>query len=325
MTIVFFGSDDFAAKVLDALFKNNLPVSVVITVPDKPKGRSKKLAPTPVKEYMLAEHPDIPLYQPAKVSSPEFVSELKEKKPELFIVAIYSQFLRQNILDVPSIGTINVHPSLLPKYRGPSPIQSAVLAGEKEAGVTIMEISMEIDAGDILDVEKISVPEEATFGEVKDLLCGISCDLLVRVVKKIIENKKYDKTPQDHSQATFTKKISPADTNIDFTKPAWKVHDLIRGMSPSPGARCKIEISEKEKTLKILKSSVVDIEDDIEFSDQTHYPGDVVSFDRKKGFIITCKNSYIRIHVLQLEGKKEMQALDFTNGFSQPVFLVTKR
>ncbi len=320
MTIVYFGSDEFAKNVLMSLIDQNLPLSAVVTVPDKKKGRSQKLSPTPVKEFVL-EKGGLLLFSPEKASSPDFLKALSDLKAELFVVVSYGKLLRQSLLDLPLIGTINVHPSILPKYRGPSPIQSAVLAGEMDVGVTIMEVSLELDAGDVISCKKMSVGRDDTFGEVEASLCEISKQLLVNVVKEMLLNKQIKKTPQDHTKSTYTSKILPIDAKIDFKKPAHEVHNLIRGMSPRPGARCDVEINGMVKNLKILRSTIVDVDEEGEFSPSSYHAGDVAFFDRQNGFVVKCKDRFIRILLLQLEGKKEMLVKDFVNGFARPVIL----
>ncbi len=320
MSIVYFGSDIFAERILSHLLEKKLPIAAVVTAVDRPKGRSQRVSATPVKEFLLAQNSQVQLLQPEKASSPEFVALLRQLKPELIVVVSYGQLLKQNLLDLPSLGIINVHPSLLPKYRGPSPIQSAVLAGEKETGVTIMEINLELDAGDIIDVQKVSVDQEETFGEVETKLAQVSCHLLEKNLRKILQEKKIQKTPQNHSQATFTKKIFPEDALISFDQPAWKVHNLVRGMNPRPGARCMIEIGGSKKVLKVLKSQVVAPEEEIQFDLAGLPSGEIVSYNKKEGVVVACQKSYLRLLTLQLEGKREMNFLDFINGFSSPIF-----
>ncbi len=321
MTIVYLGSDLFAERILANLFEKKAPISAVVTAIDRPKGRSQRLSATPVKELVVSQGHRVKLFQPEKVSSPEFVNELSELKPELLLVVSYGQFLKRNLLDLPSIGAINVHPSLLPRYRGPSPIQSAVLAGEKETGVTIMELSMEMDAGDIIDFQKVSIDPDESFGDIEANLIQVSCQLLEKNIAKIIKEKKYSKVVQDHTQATFTKKIFPEDAQINLNQPAWKVHNLIRGMNPRPGARCTVEVGGAKKNLKIIKSRVVSIEEEERLGIVSHRPGDILFYNKKEGFVIACQDSYLQLLILQLEGKREMNSLDFINGFSTPIFV----
>lgn len=320
MSIVYFGSDDFARDVLIYLIEKGIDVKGIVTVPDREKGRSRKVQGTPVKEH-FATQSDIPIFQPEKPSDPMFMKQLKILDADLFVVAVYGKLLKQDLLDLPKIGTINVHPSLLPKYRGPSPIQSAVLAGEKEVGVTIMEVVLELDAGDIISARKMSVDEDATFGEVREALCKMSKSLLYETIKEALFQGSYPKVPQDPAKVTFSKKISPEQAQIDFNQSASDVHNLIRGMSPRPGARCQVEISGKIKSLKILRSSIVDVEDEARFTEKSYKPGDIVFYNKEKGFVVKCQDHFLQLLSLQLEGKKEMSAKDFINGFYNVFFV----
>lgn len=323
MSVVYFGSDGFAAAVLAHLLEKKIDVSAVVTVPDREKGRSRKLAGTPVKEF-VAEKTNIRLFQPENPSSNEFLAELEALNARLFIIVVYGKLLKQKLLDLPAIGTINVHPSLLPKYRGPSPIQSAVLAGEKEVGVTIMDVVLELDAGGVIAAKKLSVDNDATFGEVRAGLCELSKELLASTVTKILEENHYEKVEQDPAKVTFSKKIHPEDAKIDFTKPAHEVHNLIRGMNPTPGARCQVNISGKIRSMKILRSSILDIEEEAFFTENSFRPGDVVFYNKEKGFVVKCKDHLLQLLSLQLEGKKEMSVKDFINGFNEPEILLIK-
>lgn len=315
MRIIFFGTDQFAADVLSHLLDVKLQITAVVTRPDKEQGRSLKMAPPPVKEMLLKKGVDLPILQPIRASNETFIQEIKALKPDLFVVVSYGQIIKQPLLDVPTIGSVNVHPSLLPRYRGPSPIQSAVLAGEKEVGVTIMEMVLEMDAGDMIAVKKMSLPDEMTYGELHLELCQIAKGLLVEVIEQIQKNRRITGKAQDHAKATYTKKILSVDGVIDWSRSMSEVCNLIRGMNPRPGARTFVEIEGEKKLLKIFKVKPVLTEEKPKTS------GVVVSFDNQKGFRITCGDGILQVFSLQLEGKKEMKARDFINGFSLPTLV----
>lgn len=324
MTLVYFGSDAFSARILAALLKSKLPIAAVVTAPDKPKGRSQRVAATPVKEILLQLAPKIPLLQPEKSSSPQFIESYAKLKPALGIVVSYGKLLKPPLLKIPTIGTINVHPSLLPKYRGPSPIQSAVLAGEKEVGVCIMEVDEGMDDGGIIAVEKMPLDEETTFGEAEAELCRRSEGLLCEVVRKILHEGCYEISPQDHAKATYTKKIFPEDAWIDFAQPVEKVHNLIRGMAPKPGARCYVQIGQKQLVCKIFRATIIGPEEQHMFDKESVLVGEVIAYDHQRGIVIKCQNGLLRLHTLQLEGKQKISAAEWVNGFSETIFLHSK-
>lgn len=312
MRIIFFGTDQFAADILSHLLDAKLQIVAIVTRPDKEQGRSLKMSPPPVKEMITKKEINLPILQPIRASNETFIHEIKALKPDLFVVVSYGQIIKQALLDVPKIGSINVHPSLLPRYRGPSPIQSAVLAGEKEVGVTIMEMTLEMDAGDMIAVEKMSLPDEMTYGELHLELCQKAKGLLVDVIQNIQKNQAIVGAPQDHAKATYTKKILPIDGLIDWSRSTSEICNLVRGMNPRPGARTYIEIEGEKKLLKIFKVKP------LLTNERPKSNGVVASFDNQKGFTITCGDGILQIFSLQLEGKKEMKARDFINGFSLP-------
>lgn len=309
MRIVFFGSDHFARTVLTSLLEKGVEVIAVVTRPDKPKGRSGQATPPPLLEGGFTGK----VFQPEKASSEDFIGEMRQLEPDLFVVVSYGQIMKQPLLDVPRLGTINVHPSLLPKFRGPSPIQSTVLAGEKEAGVTIMKMVLAMDAGPILRVRKMDLPEDMTFGELEERLVEISKDLLYEVLNEMEKKGDITATPQDEKFATYTKKIQTEDSFIDWKLPAICVHNFIRGMNPRPGARVWMQLKGEKKIVKILRSKITDL--------PTEGPGKIISFNPKEGFIVSCVDFCLEILEVQLEGKRKMNSIDFINGFSFPTIL----
>lgn len=314
MKVVFFGTDNFSKNVLEFLLEKSIDVVAVVTRPDKQQGRGRSLLPSVVKKFLQTIDFKNPIYQPARASTEEFESVLKNLNPDLFIVVSYGQIIKQNILDLPRYTSINVHASILPKYRGASPMQSVIINGEKKTGVTIMEMALEMDAGDIIKIGEVEIPEDMNYGELSYSLCDLAKSLLLSTIFDI-ENNNLQKHSQNHSQATFTKKITVESSFIDWNKPASEIHNLVRGMNPRPGARCFVEIRNNKKILKILKTQVVSVEN----SDAR--VGEIVFFDKTNGFVIACNNSFLKILEVQIEGKKAMKDFDFINGFLCPVIV----
>lgn len=307
MNIVFFGTPWFAAHILEYLIDNGVVPRSVVTKEDKPIGRSSKLIPPPVKQIALEK--GIPIYQPAKVSTKEMEQILAETKPDLFVVVAYGEILKTNILDLPKKGCINVHASLLPLLRGASPIQQSIIEGHKKTGVTIMEMVLKMDAGDVIRTAELPIPEDMTSGELEKALCELSCPLLLSVIKDF-EKGDVVKTPQDHAKATYVKKIMQEDCCIDWTKSALEIHNLIRGLQPKPGAWCEVTVGGQKKRLKIHKTTLVS---------ERGVPGEVLEYS-KNGIVIGTGSEAIRLELLQLEGKKVMTGKEFANGL--PLFTI---
>ncbi len=308
MRIVFFGTDEFAKEILSFLLLKELDIVSVVTREDKPRGRDQKLQGPPVKELCDQLKFKGSLLQPAKASSLEFVDQLKEIDADLFVVVSYGQILKQAVLDLPKYGTINVHPSLLPKFRGPSPIQSAVLAGENESGVTIMEMVLAMDAGGIIKVAPASLDRDMTFGELEILLMELAKGALFQVIQEISTSKRIISQPQNENFATYTKKIHAEDSFINWDKSGEEIHNFVRGMNPRPGARIFIEFEGKKQIMKIFKVK------------KTEYvgskAGEMLYFDNEHGLIISCQGGSIALLEVQMEGKKRVAVKDFVNGFS---------
>ena len=233
MKIVYMGTPDFAVAPLAALVKNGYEVEAVITQPDKPKGRGKTMMFTPVKEEALKH--DIPVLQPVKVRDPEFVEKLAKIAPDIIIVAAFGQIIPKSILEMPKFGCINIHASLLPKYRGAAPIQQAVIDGEKESGVTIMQMGTGLDTGDMISRIVVPLAKDETGGSLFDKLAAVGAELCVETMQ-MLENKTATFTPQDNEASTHTKMISKELGDIDWKKPAVEIERLIRGLNPWPSA-----------------------------------------------------------------------------------------
>lgn len=307
MQIVFFGTPEFSAKVLQYLIDNQVKVLAVITKPDRPKGRSGHPVPTPVKLVAQAQNPPIPVHQPELVSALEFADILRSYPADLFVVVAYGEILKQHILDMPPKGCINVHTSLLPKYRGAAPIQRSIINGETETGVTIMYMVRKMDAGDIIKVVKVALGPDTTFGELEKILCEVGGVALLEVIHQI-EQRKIQRVEQDHSKATLAPKIELEDCEIKWNLSAQAIHNLVRGVNPYPGAWCFVKINGIQKRLKILTTRIS--------KDSGSPPGAILSFG-KNGLIIACGEGSLQILELQLEGKKAMTAEELMRGLSK--------
>ena len=309
MKIIFFGTSSFAAQILSFLFQKNIDVAAVVTRPDRPKGRSLQSSPPPVKVLALEQKPHLPIYQPEKASAPEFAELLRAHSADLFLVVAYGQILKQHLLDMPKRGCINIHASILPKYRGAAPMQRCLMDGCRESGVTIMEMVQQMDAGDIIEIFKIPVSEEMTFGELEKALCELACSAVQKALLDL-ERGPLQKVAQDHTLATLAPKITPDEEEIHWDLPASRLHNLIRALSPYPGAWCKIKIGSEIKRIKIKRSQVVLGKEGV--------PGSLLSCG-KEGWIVACGQGALRLMEVQLEGKKLMKADDFIRGMQQPL------
>lgn len=301
MRIVFMGTPDFAVGSLQALCESGKhEILAVVTQPDRPKGRGNKLLQTPVKEYALAQ--GLTVYQPQKVKTPEFVELLHELQPELIVVAAFGQFLSKEILELPKYGCINVHASLLPKYRGAAPIQYAIIKGEKESGVTIMQMDIGMDTGAMLDKVVVPIAENTTMGELHDALREQGAALLLQVIDKIAAGTAVAE-PQDNEQATYATLLDRSMEHIDWSKTAQEVHNLIRGFNPAPSTFTKLP---NGKSLKIWGSKMTD-------KSSAAAAGTVIETG-KHSFFVVCGEGVLEITEVQPESKKRMPAQVFLNG-----------
>jgi methionyl-tRNA formyltransferase len=305
--VLFFGTSEFAAKILSKLLKHKINVVGIVTRTDKPQGRSLKVLPPPVKQVATQMAPQIPILQPIKASTPEFAAHLKTLSPDLFIVAAYGEILKQIILDLPSLGAINVHASLLPKLRGAAPIQRCLMKGDAETGVTIMKMVLEMDAGDILAQKEVPLTLDTTCGELEDNLAEIGSSLLLDVLQKL-HLGTLRATPQNHTQATYAAKLSSNETFLDFNRSAFEVHNQIRALSPEPGAWCFVETNGQKKKLKIRRSRIADLEG---------YAGETLAFDDTR-WVVGCKKGSVELLEVQLEGKKSLPIEEFLRGRPEP-------
>ena len=301
MRIVFMGTPDFAVGSLAALAEcGKYEIVGVVTQPDRPKGRGNKMLMTPVKEYAISKGYEV--YQPQRVKTPEFVQILRDMQPDLIVVAAFGQFLSQEILSMPKYGCINVHASLLPKYRGAAPIQYAIIKGEKESGVTIMQMDIGMDTGAMLDKVVVPIGANTTMGELHDELKVKGAELLLTVIEKI-EAGTVVAEPQNNDEATYATLLDRSMERIVWTKSAQEVHNLIRGFNPAPSTFTKLP---NGKSLKIWCSRMTD-------KNTTAAPGTVIELS-KHSFFVACGSGVLEITEVQPESKKRMPAQVFING-----------
>lgn len=302
MNIVFFGSSNFAVPPLKALLSCRGSVSCVVTQPDKQKGRHLHFAGTAVKEAALAS--GVAIYQPDNVNNKEAAEFLKSLRPELFVVIAYGQILSQEILDIPKTIPINLHASLLPKYRGAAPINWAIIKGEKKTGVTIIKMTSRMDAGPVILQEESEITDEDTAVSLEGRLSDLGARLLRSVISSIEENN-YKLKPQDEAGVTFAPKLKKKDGMIDWHKSAMDIRNLIRACERWPGAfTCY-----KGKLLKIYKAKV------IPFSPKALSPvAGMIEDVSRDGMVVCTGGGSLVIEELQIEGKRRMRVEEFTAG-----------
>lgn len=301
MRIVFMGTPDFSVSALTALVDAGHNVIAVVTQPDKPKGRGKSVLQTPVKERATAL--GIEVYQPVKVKDPEFVKVLKELNPEVIVVVAFGQILSKEILDLPVYGCINIHASLLPKYRGAAPIQWAIIDGEKETGVTTMMMDVGLDTGAMLEKRIIPIAADETGGSLHDKLSQAGGELIISTLAGIYE-KRLTPVPQSEEGTCYAKMLNKSLGGIDWNMAAAAIERLIRGLNPWPSAYTSIN----GKTMKIWQASVIKENDDGE-------PGEIVKV-LNDCFYVKTGADLLAVEVIQLEGKKRMSVSDFLRGYT---------
>ena len=311
LNILFMGTPDFAKESLEAVYNAGYNVIGVVTNSDKPKGRGMKMIPSPVKEFALEKN--IPVYQPLKVrNNTEFIEEMKALKPDVICVVAYGKILPQEILDIPRFGCINVHGSLLPKYRGAAPIQWAVLNGDKQTGITTMYMDIGMDTGDMILKETVDIGEDETTGELWERLSSLGGKLLVDTLKLIEEGKApREKQGEDFTMAPMLNK-EMAEINWE-EKTAREIKNLVRGLNPIMGAFTYVN----DKKLKLWKVQVISFE---EFNSKYNLNaenielGKVILADTKQGLFLKAKDGVIEVIEIQAEGAKRMNAKDFLRG-----------
>ena len=299
MKTIFMGTPDFAVGALQAIIDAGHEVTAVVTQPDKPKGRSKELQMTPVKECALQN--GIPVLQPVKIKTAEAIEELKQYPADVYVVAAFGQILSSEILHMPKYGCVNIHASLLPKYRGAAPIQWAILNGEKETGVTIQQMNEGIDTGDILLQRKVTIADTETGESLFDKLAVCGAELIVEVLP-LIEQRQLTPVKQEDEKSSYARMLSKALGNIDFSRPAEEIERKVRGLNSWPSAYTYY----KGRTLKIWEAFVLE-----EATNQV--PGTVVEV-RRDSLIVATGRKKLKITRLQPEGKKQMETQAFLLG-----------
>ncbi len=300
MKVIFMGTPDFSVGTLAALVEAGHEVVLAVTQPDKPKGRGKEMQYTPVKEYALEK--GIPVYQPEKVRRPECIEELKKYQADVCVVIAFGQILPKEILEMTPYGCINVHASLLPKYRGAAPIQWAIINGENVSGVTTMQMDEGLDTGDMLEKVEVPLGEKITGGELHDLLAEAGAKLCVQTLEKL-EKGELKPEKQGETPTAYARMLDKKLGNIDWTRPAVEIERLIRGLNPWPSAYT----TWNEKTMKIWDADVVDEE-------KTAEPGTIIEVT-KQTFSVQTGEGALRINELQIPGKKKMSADAFLRGY----------
>lgn len=307
MKIIYMGTPDFAVAPLEAILKAGHEVTAVVTQPDRQKGRGREVQYSPVKECALSH--GIPVLQPLKIKEKDDVEELRKYPADIFVVAAFGQLLSEEILNMPRLGCINIHASLLPAYRGAAPIQWCVINGEEKTGVTIMQMAKGMDTGDILLQKEVVLDEKETGGSLFDRLMETGAELIVEVLPKI-EAGELTPVVQKEELATYAGKITKDMGNIDFAKSAVTIERLIRGLNPWPSAFTHY----KGKILKIWEADVVSECANAE----NPVPGTVIAMD-KESFTLATGEGALRIRSLQPEGKKRMSCAEFMRGYEVKV------
>ncbi len=297
MRVVFMGTPDIAATCLKKILADGFEVVGVYTQPDRPKGRGMKMVFSPVKEVAIAH--DIPVFQPENFREEESVQQLRDLKPDICAVVAYGRILPQKVLDVPKFGCINIHASVLPKYRGSAPYQWAVLDGLTESGVTAMYLCREMDAGDIIDVSKTPIGENETAGELLDKLAVLGADLLSRTLTRF-ENGTVEAVPQDPAQVSYAPMLDKTMCPIDWTRTAQQVHNQVRGLHPWPVATMELQ----GKKFKVHATRM---------TEGSGQPGQILGLT-KTGLKIACGEGAVEVISLPAEGGKRMAAPDYFRG-----------
>ena len=297
MRIVFMGTPDIAATCLKKLLAEGFQVVGVYTQPDRPKGRGMKMVFSPVKEVALAEN--IPVFQPENFREEETVQQLAELKPDVCAVVAYGRILPQKVLDIPTKGCVNIHASLLPQYRGSAPYQWAVLDGCGETGVTAQYMALQMDAGDVIDIEKTPIGENETAGELLDRLAVLGAELLSRTMHRL-EAGSVAGVPQEESRVTFAPMLDKSMCPIDWNKTAQQVHNQVRGLHPWPVATAELAGTK----FKIHETVV---------AEGSGAPGTILALT-KTGLLVACGEGAVEIRSLQAEGGKRMAAPDYFRG-----------
>ena len=293
------GTPDFAVPSLKALLENGYNVVGVFCQPDRPKGRGHKLAACPVKE--LAQK-SIPVFQPERIKRPEGVEMLRSLEPDLCVTAAFGQLLSQEIMDIPKLGTINVHSSLLPRHRGSAPINWSIIKGDQVTGVTTMFTDKGMDTGDILLMRETPIGEKENAGELSDRLSVMGAQLLIETIREL-EAGTLKRIPQDHEAATYEPKMDKELGRIDWSKSFREIDWLVRGTTPWPGAYTTLG----DQTIKVFEL-------DVKEGAASGRPGEIIAADAKQGLVVSCGDHDVELKQIQMPGAKRMNAKDYLRG-----------
>ncbi|ATW24697.1 methionyl-tRNA formyltransferase [Candidatus Formimonas warabiya] len=301
MRVLFMGSPDFALPCLDQLLRVPHQVMGVVTQPDRPKGRGNQVGYTPVKERALENN--IPVYQPEKVNDPAFIELIRSLAPEVIVVVAFGQILKPALLDIPPLGCINVHASLLPQYRGSAPIHWAVINGEKETGVTTMYMDAGMDTGDMILKQSIPIEPNDTTGMLHDKLAAVGAEILIKTLILLAQGQA-PRVPQDHHQATYAPLLKREHEWVDWEKTSREVHNLVRGMNPWPGAYTTFD----SKVVKVWETR-------LEEEASSGVPGTLLAVVAGKGIKVQCRKGSVWLTQVQPQGKRIMEADAFARGY----------
>jgi methionyl-tRNA formyltransferase len=300
LRIVYFGTPEFAVPTLRALMESRHPVVALVSQPDRPRGRGHRLSPTPTKELAMAH--GIPVLQPERLRDDAFLSSLAATRPDLGVVAAYGKLLPDQLLAIPPLGMINVHASLLPRWRGAAPVHRAVIAGDTQTGITIMRVVKELDAGPMLATKRRPIDPDETSEDVERDLGRLGADLLLNVVEEIAARTATE-TPQDDSQATYAPKITKAEGAIEWSLPAERIHNLVRGLQPWPLVSARIGDARVLLHRTALTSAA-----------SPDKPGTIVRAEADRFEIVAGDGRVLRLLAVQPEGRRAMTAREFLAG-----------
>jgi len=301
MRVVFMGTPEFAVPSLRMLAASSWEVVAVFTQPDRPRGRGRKVQASPVKKVAVGE--GIPVETPRRLRDAESVAVLRDLAPDAIVVAAYAQKIPPEILDLPPLGCVNVHPSLLPKYRGGAPMRWTLFNGEAETGITTILMGEGWDDGDMIVRETTPIGEDETYGELSARLAGLGAEVLRKTLEQV-ERGEAVPTPQDEAEVSWAPNLKPEDEVLDWTMGNAEVHNRVRGLSPDPGASTLW----RGKRVKILRTHV-------DSASTTRAPGEVVPSEGKKGLFAATGCGLVEIAEVQMEGKRPMTGRDFLNGY----------
>lgn len=304
LRIVYFGSPEFAACVLKRLWDGGIHLVGVVTQPPRPKGRSSQLQPTAVAELVRERSPSLPLYEWEEASAPENLIELEKLQADLFIVVAFGQFLRKGLRELPRLDCINLHPSLLPLYRGAAPIQHALIRGDEETGVSIMKVVAKMDAGEVIRQERLPIGPDETLGELEERLCERGAELMLQVVADFAKGE-VEYHPQDPDQVTEAPKLGREDGELIWSRPAAELYNLFRGVTPRPGAWCWVTLRGERFRMKVLALSLIK-------ESSSLFPGEQIA-----PLIVACSSGALQLDSVQLEGRRPVQRAELLRGIEK--------